>query len=46
VIDAVILAAQFTGLAVFAIAAGVLVFGLYGWALWLHRRGIDRGWWS
>jgi hypothetical protein len=45
VIDAILIAAQYTGLAVFAIALGVLLFGLYAWALRVHRRGIDRGWW-
>lgn len=42
----VLIAAQFTGLAVFAIGLGVLLFGIYAWVLAVHRRGIDRGWWK
>jgi hypothetical protein len=46
VIDAVLIAAQLTGFATWAVIGGCLLFGLYGWVLWVHRRGIDRGWWG
>lgn len=42
----VLIAAQFTGLAVFAIGLGVLVFGAYGLLLKAHRTLLDRGWWK
>ena len=41
-----LIAAQFTGLLVFGIVGALLLLGFYGWVLWVHRRGIDRGWWG
>lgn len=41
---ALLIAAQFIGVAVIAIALGVLILGAYAGVLRVHRWLVDRGW--